>query len=368
MSDGPILDVRDLRVELPLSRGTVHAVDGASLSVAPGQAFGLVGESGCGKSMTLRAIMGLLPRPGQIVGGQVLFEGEDLVPASPGRLRQIRGGSIAMIFQEPMTALNPVMRVGDQIAEAPQVHLGLSRTAARERALDLMRRVGIPDPVRRARAYPHELSGGLRQRIMIAIALSCDPKLILCDEPTTALDVTIQDQILKLLFNLRREFGVSVVFVTHDLAVVAQTCERLAVMYAGQIVETGTVDEVFRAPRHPYTLGLLRSVPDFDSVQGRALLDPGRAARPGAAAARVPLPPALPVRAGRLHLGRVPAAAALGRPGDGVHPLRGVRSGRRPQARGGRCLSRCSRCATSTWTSRSPTRSCGARAASRPRC
>jgi oligopeptide/dipeptide ABC transporter ATP-binding protein len=267
MSAAPILDVRDLRVELPLSRGTVHAVDGASLTVGPGEAFGLVGESGCGKSMTLRAIMGLLPRPGHIVGGEVLFEGEDLVTASAGRLRQVRGGSIAMIFQEPMTALNPVMRVGDQIAEGPQVRLRLSRMAARERALDLMRRVGIPDPVRRARAYPHELSGGLRQRIMIAIALSCDPKLILCDEPTTALDVTIQDQILKLLLNLRREFGVSVVFVTHDLAVVAETCERVAVMYAGQIVETGTVDEVFRAPRHPYTLGLLRSVPDFDRVQ-----------------------------------------------------------------------------------------------------
>jgi oligopeptide/dipeptide ABC transporter ATP-binding protein len=263
----PLLDVRDLRVELPLSRGTVHAVEGASLTVEPGEAFGLVGESGCGKSMTLRAIMGLLPRPGHIVGGEVLFEGEDLVTASAGRLRQVRGGSIAMIFQEPMTALNPVMRVGDQIAEGPQVRLRLSRTAARERALDLMRRVGIPDPVRRARAYPHELSGGLRQRIMIAIALSCDPKLILCDEPTTALDVTIQDQILKLLLNLRREFGVSVVFVTHELAVVAETCERVAVMYAGQIVETGTVDEVFRAPRHPYTLGLLRSVPDFDRVQ-----------------------------------------------------------------------------------------------------
>jgi oligopeptide/dipeptide ABC transporter ATP-binding protein len=267
MSDGPILEVRDLRVELPLSRGTVRAVEGASFAVAPGQAFGLVGESGCGKSMTLRAIMGLLPRPGHIVGGQVLFDGEDLVTASAGRLREVRGGSIAMIFQEPMTALNPVMRVGDQIAEAPQVHLGLSRSAARQRALDLMRRVGIPDPSRRARAYPHELSGGLRQRIMIAIALSCDPQVILCDEPTTALDVTIQDQILKLLLNLRREFGVSVVFVTHDLAVVAETCERLAVMYAGQIVETGTVDEVFRNPRHPYTLGLLRSVPDFDSVQ-----------------------------------------------------------------------------------------------------
>ena len=267
MNAAPLLDVRDLRVELPLSRGTVHAVEGVSLTVGPGEAFGLVGESGCGKSMTLRAIMGLLPRPGQIVGGQVLFEGEDLVTASPGRLRQVRGGSIAMIFQEPMTALNPVMRVGDQIAEGPQVHLGLSRTAARERALDLMRRVGIPDPVRRASAYPHELSGGLRQRIMIAIALACDPKVILCDEPTTALDVTIQDQILKLLLNLRHEFGVSVVFVTHDLAVVAETCERVAVMYAGQIVETGMVDEVFRAPRHPYTLGLLRSVPDFDSVQ-----------------------------------------------------------------------------------------------------
>ncbi len=267
MNAAPLLDVRDLRVELPLSRGTVRAVEGVSLTVGPGEAFGLVGESGCGKSMTLRAIMGLLPRPGEIVNGQVLFEGEDLVTASPGRLRQIRGGSIAMIFQEPMTALNPVMRVGDQIAEGPQVHLGLSRTAARERALDLMRRVGIPDPVRRASAYPHELSGGLRQRIMIAIALACDPKVILCDEPTTALDVTIQDQILKLLLNLRHEFGVSVVFVTHDLAVVAETCERVAVMYAGQIVETGMVDEVFRAPRHPYTLGLLRSVPDFDSVQ-----------------------------------------------------------------------------------------------------
>jgi peptide/nickel transport system ATP-binding protein/oligopeptide transport system ATP-binding protein len=267
MNAAPLLDVRDLRVELPLSRGTVHAVEGVSLTVGSGEAFGLVGESGCGKSMTLRAIMGLLPRPGEIVNGQVLFEGEDLVTASPSRLRQIRGGSISMIFQEPMTALNPVMRVGDQIAEGPQVHLGLSRTASRERALDLMRRVGIPDPVRRASAYPHELSGGLRQRIMIAIALACDPKVILCDEPTTALDVTIQDQILKLLLNLRHEFGVSVVFVTHDLAVVAETCERVAVMYAGQIVETGMVDEVFRAPRHPYTLGLLRSVPDFDSVQ-----------------------------------------------------------------------------------------------------
>jgi oligopeptide/dipeptide ABC transporter ATP-binding protein len=259
-----ILDVRDLRVDIPLSRGTVHAVDGASFTVRPGEALGLVGESGSGKSMTLRAILGLLPNPGRVVGGEVEFEGQDLASASQRRLRDVRGASIGMIFQEPMTALNPVMRVVDQIAEGPMAHLGRSRSEARAGALDLMRKVGIPDSHRRARAYPHELSGGMRQRVMIAIALSCQPRLILCDEPTTALDVTIQDQILKLLGAMRRDFGVSVVFVTHDLAVVAQTCERVAVMYAGQVVETGTVDEVFHAPRHPYTLGLLRSVPRFD--------------------------------------------------------------------------------------------------------
>jgi len=267
MSDTPILEVRDLRVEIPLTRGTVHAVRSASFTVEPGQALGLVGESGCGKSMTLRAILGLLPQPGHITGGEIRFEGDDLANADPKRLRDVRGARIGIIFQEPMTALNPVMRVGDQIAEGPRVHLGKSRSQARQTALELMRKVGIPDPTRRAKAYPHELSGGMRQRVMIAIALSCEPKLILCDEPTTALDVTIQDQILKLLSAMRRDLGVSVVFVTHDLAVVAETCERIAVMYAGQVVETGTVDEVFRAPRHPYTLGLLRSVPRFDVVR-----------------------------------------------------------------------------------------------------
>jgi len=267
MSDTPILEVRDLRVEIPLTRGTVHAVRSASFTVEPGQALGLVGESGCGKSMTLRAILGLLPQPGHITGGEIRFEGDDLANADPKRLRDVRGARIGIIFQEPMTALNPVMRVGDQIAEGPRVHLGKSRSQARQTALELMRKVGIPDPTRRAQAYPHELSGGMRQRVMIAIALSCEPKLILCDEPTTALDVTIQDQILKLLSAMRRDLGVSVVFVTHDLAVVAETCERIAVMYAGQVVETGTVDEVFRAPRHPYTLGLLRSVPRFDVVR-----------------------------------------------------------------------------------------------------
>jgi oligopeptide/dipeptide ABC transporter ATP-binding protein len=197
----------------------------------------------------------------------VLFQGEDLASASQSRLRDVRGASIGIIFQEPMTALNPVMRVGDQIAEGPMAHMGQSRSQAKARALDLMRQVGIPDAARRARAYPHELSGGMRQRVMIAIALACEPKVILCDEPTTALDVTIQDQILKLLDAMRQDLGVSVVFVTHDLAVVAQTCDRIAVMYAGQVVETGTVETVFHAPRHPYTLGLLRSVPRFDLVR-----------------------------------------------------------------------------------------------------
>ena len=263
----PILEVRDLHVEIPLTRGTVRAVDGASFTVAPGEAMGLVGESGSGKSMTLRAILGLLPHPAGIAGGEILYEGADLVTMSAKKLQDLRGKEISMIFQEPMTALNPVMRVGDQIAEGPLAHLRMGKSASQQRALDLMRQVGIPDPARRARAFPHELSGGMRQRVMIAIALSCEPKLILCDEPTTALDVTIQDQILKLLRSLREERGLSDVFVTHDLAVVAQTCQRLAVMYAGQVVETGSIDETFRSPRHPYTLGLLRSVPDLEDVR-----------------------------------------------------------------------------------------------------
>jgi oligopeptide/dipeptide ABC transporter ATP-binding protein len=262
-----ILEVHDLHVEIPLSRGTVRAVDGASFTVRRGEALGLVGESGSGKSMTLRAILGLLPRPAHITAGEVLLDGTNLITLPASRMRDLRGKSVSMIFQEPMTALNPVMRVGTQIAEAPLAHLGYSRSKARARALDLMGLVGIPDPARRAQAYPHELSGGMRQRVMIAIALSCEPKLILCDEPTTALDVTIQDQILKLLLSLRSDFGMSVVFVTHDLAVVAETCQSVAVMYAGQVVETGTVHDVFHEPRHPYTLGLLRSVPDFDLVR-----------------------------------------------------------------------------------------------------
>jgi oligopeptide/dipeptide ABC transporter ATP-binding protein len=271
----PLLEVRDLQVALRAPQGVVHAVRGASFAVAPGEALGVVGESGSGKTMALRSIVGLLPRVGAITGGSIALDGEDITHAGSRRARELRGRSIAMVFQEPMTALNPVMRVGEQIAEMPRLRLGRSRAQAYDRALELMRLVGIPDPARRARAYPHELSGGLRQRVMIAIALSGDPRVILCDEPTTALDVTIQDQILKLLSGLREQLGVALVFVSHDLAVIAQTCQRVAVMYAGMVVETGTVAEVFREPRHPYTLSLLRSVPDYEQIRDRLSTIPG---------------------------------------------------------------------------------------------
>jgi oligopeptide/dipeptide ABC transporter ATP-binding protein len=270
-----LLRARDLVVEFSLARGTLRAVDGVSFEVRQGEALGLVGESGSGKTMALRALVGLLPRTARITGGSIELAGTELVGAGEARLRGIRGTTVSMIFQEPMTALNPVMTVGEQIAESPLVRLGLGRRAARGRALELMRLVGIPDPHRRYEAYPHELSGGMRQRVMIAIALSAEPRLILCDEPTTALDVTVQDQILRLLRGLQQDLDVGLVFVSHDLAVIAQTCSRVAVMYAGQLVEDGAVADVFREPRHPYTLGLLRSVPDFDVVRETLSSIPG---------------------------------------------------------------------------------------------
>jgi oligopeptide/dipeptide ABC transporter ATP-binding protein len=263
----PLLSVKNLAVEIPTRRGTVHAVDGVSFDLFDGETLGLVGESGCGKSMTLRGILGLLPPRARITRGEVLFQGQNLLVLGKEEIRQVRGRGIGMIFQEPMTALNPVMSVGDQVAEGPRAHLGYDKKRAKARALELLRLVGIPDPIRRARAFPHELSGGMRQRVMVAIALACEPKVILCDEPTTALDVTIQDQILSLLLSLQRSANLGLIFVTHDLAVVAQMCQRLAVMYAGQIVETGGVGSVFRQPTHPYTLGLLRAVPDIDKVK-----------------------------------------------------------------------------------------------------
>jgi oligopeptide/dipeptide ABC transporter ATP-binding protein len=270
-----VLEVSDLHVEISTRRGVVRAVDGVSLEVPRGEAVGLVGESGSGKSMTLRAILGVLPPEAKITAGQIRLDGVDLVPLPGSALNRIRGPKLSMIFQEPMSALNPVMRVGWQIAEGPRVHLGYSRSKAAERAVELMRRVGIPDAERRFKAYPHEFSGGMRQRVMIAIALSCEPEVILCDEPTTALDVTIQDQILRLLHRLCQESGVSLLFVTHDLPVVAQLCQSLAVMYGGQIVEQGAVEQVFAQPCHPYTLGLLHSAPDVEQVRDSLVPIPG---------------------------------------------------------------------------------------------
>ncbi|SJZ97595.1 ABC transporter ATP-binding protein [Consotaella salsifontis] len=256
----PALSVRDLTTTFVTSAGRVTAVDNVGFDVFPGEVLGLVGESGSGKSVTLRSIMRLIHAPG-VVGGSVLWQGRDLVTMPERELRRIRGAEIAMIFQEPMTALNPVLPVGLQIEENLKAHTPLDRAGRTKRALELMDLVGIPEARRRLSDYPHQFSGGMRQRAMIAISLASNPKLLLADEPTTALDVTIQDQILKLILELKRELGMSVVFVTHDLGVVAATCDRMAVMYAGRIVETGEVASVFAKPRHAYTRGLLGSVP-----------------------------------------------------------------------------------------------------------
>jgi len=254
------LRVRNLTTTLPTSKGHMAAVSDVSFDVAPGEVLGLVGESGSGKSMTLRSILRLAP-PRAVLSGSVQWGDEQLLTVPAGRLRALRGRDIAMIFQEPMTALNPVLSVHRQIDESLAVHTDLDARGRRTRAIELLDLVGIPAAASRVDDYPHQFSGGMRQRAMIAIALAPQPRLLLADEPTTALDVTIQDQILKLILDLRDRLGMSVIFVTHDLGVVAQTCDRVAVMYAGRIVETGAVSEVFRAPHHPYTRGLLGSVP-----------------------------------------------------------------------------------------------------------
>ncbi len=260
----PLLEVSDLHIGLPRSSGPIHIVDGISLEVAAGERLGVVGESGSGKTMALRAVAGLLPRGVEVLSGSIRYDGQELVGLRGAARRRLMGPEIAMIFQEPMTALNPVQRVVDQIAEGPMRHRGMSPREAREYAVQLMAHTGIPDPSRRAEAYPHELSGGLRQRVVIAMAVSCQPRLLLCDEPTTALDVTVQHQVLSLLESLCDEVGAALMFVTHDLAVINQTCSRLAVMYSGRIVESGLVKNVLHDPRHPYTEGLLASAPDFD--------------------------------------------------------------------------------------------------------
>ncbi len=262
-----LLEVEDLRITLDLGHRTITPVDGVSLTLRRGEALGIAGESGCGKSLTLKSIIGLLP-PGAVVEGDLRFalDGESPIPYES---EDVHGHGISIIFQEPMTALNPTMRVGDLIGEGPRVHQGLSKDEARTRAIELMRQVGIPTPERRARMWPHQLSGGLRQRVMIATALSTQPKLLLCDEPTTALDVSIQDQILGLLQDIRTRMGMSIIFVSHDLAVLGELCDRLAIMYAGQVVETGPVDQVFADPQHPYTEALMRSVPSFGATSGK---------------------------------------------------------------------------------------------------
>ncbi|WP_216320494.1 ABC transporter ATP-binding protein [Deinococcus aestuarii] len=255
------LSVRDLQVRFVTPRGVLNAVRGVTFDLRPGEVLGLVGESGSGKSVTLRALL-RLHRPPTQVSGEVHWNGQNLLALPEPRLRSVRGGQIGMIFQEPMTALNPVLTVGEQIGENLREHARLTGRSARERATELLDLVGIPAPAARLRDYPHQFSGGMRQRAMIAIALASEPRVLLADEPTTALDVTIQDQILRLLLRLRDQMGMSLILVTHDLGVVAQTCDRVAVMYAGKLVETAPVQGLFRAPKHAYTLGLLRSLPE----------------------------------------------------------------------------------------------------------
>jgi peptide/nickel transport system ATP-binding protein len=265
----PLLEVKCLTTDFMSDKGTVHAVDSVSFHINPSETVGLVGESGSGKSATALSIMRLIRPPGCITAGEIFYKGQDLLTLSPREMQEIRGKEIAMIFQEPMSSLNPVFTIGDQIAEVVQVHEGMSRRQAMNRAAELLSIVHIPSPERRLREYPHQLSGGMRQRVMIAIALSCTPKLLIADEPTTALDVTIQAQILDLLKELKSQFGMAVLLITHDLGVVAETAQRGIVMYAANIVEEAPVDELFETPLHPYTQGLLRSVPRIDLVAGK---------------------------------------------------------------------------------------------------
>ncbi len=268
----PLLEVRDLRTQFFTQDGIVRAVDGVSFHLMPGETLGLVGESGCGKSITALSIMRLIPSPpGKIVSGEILFEGEDILKMSDDEVRSIRGRKIAMIFQDPMTSLNPVLTINRQISEALELHLGMSKQQARQRAIELLKMVGIPNAEQRVDQYPHQFSGGMRQRVMIAMALSCNPSLLIADEPTTALDVTIQAQILDLMRNLQREHNTALILITHDLGVVAGMTDRINVMYAGHIVESAPTEELFENPRHPYTVGLLNSIPRLDAPRKERL-------------------------------------------------------------------------------------------------
>ena len=279
----PMLELRDLRIHFRTPSGVNRAVDGLDFDIDAGEALAIVGESGCGKSVTAMSILRLLPTPPGKVAGRIVFRGEELLEASESRMRMLRGGEIGMIFQEPMSSLNPVFTIGHQISESVRLHEGASRRQARERAIEMLRLVGIPLPERRVDEYPHQLSGGMRQRAMIAMALACNPALLIADEPTTALDVTIQAQILALMQDLRRRVGSAVMLITHDLGVVAEFAERVLVMYAGRKVEEASVEALFRTPRHPYTRGLLGAVPRLG-----ASLQPGPMPRLTEIPGRVP--------------------------------------------------------------------------------
>jgi len=270
----PILEVSDLRTHFFTRDGVTRAVDGVSFTVAPGETLGIVGESGCGKSVTALSVLRLLPpRLSRIVGGSVRFEGQELLALDEPAMRRIRGNRIAMIFQEPMTSLNPVLTIGDQIAEAVTIHQGKNRAEAMRHAAEMLRLVRIPDAAKRTGDYPHQFSGGMRQRVMIAMALSCSPRLLIADEPTTALDVTVQAQILKLMVELKQATDAAVMLITHDLGVIAETCQRVIVMYAGQVVEQAEVVELFDAPLHPYTRGLMASIPRIGGGRKRRLAE-----------------------------------------------------------------------------------------------
>jgi peptide/nickel transport system ATP-binding protein len=265
-----LLEIRGLKTHFATDDGWVHAVDGVDLTVDRGETLGVVGESGCGKTVTALTVMRLVPMPpGRIVAGQVLWQGRDLVPLDEAAMRRIRAKEIAMIFQEPMTSLNPVYTVGEQIAEVIRLHEHLGRGAALEKTVEMLRLVRIPNPERRLRDYPHQFSGGMRQRVMIAMALACNPKLLIADEPTTALDVTIQAQILELIAELKARLGMAVMLITHAMGVIAETAQRVTVMYAGKVVEEAPVRELFARPRHPYTQGLIRSIPRIDTAATR---------------------------------------------------------------------------------------------------
>jgi oligopeptide/dipeptide ABC transporter ATP-binding protein len=264
-----LLEIRGLRTIFPSEEGIAAAVDGVDLRVKEGEILGLVGESGCGKSVTAFSILGLVNPPGRIVAGEIFFEGTDLLKLGEAQMRRIRGNRISMIFQEPMTSLNPVFRVGEQIAEVYRVHRAMSRSEANEAATAMLAKVGIPAAERRAKDYPHQLSGGMRQRVMIAMALACDPRLMLADEPTTALDVTIQAQILELMNEIKTGIGTGIILITHDLGVVAEMADRVAVMYTGRIVEEAPVKSLFADPQHPYTVGLLQSIPRITQISDK---------------------------------------------------------------------------------------------------